>query len=151
MMLFTKYIIKWKRIGRISWKFWYWFNLKSSIELDLKRYMLYLFNAPLTFPSGLKIWKWEPGKFHITVNINKLKTPGTTWNHLNNPILFQKWFISPTGLQIWKREPARFHITCWQKGAKNTGNHMEPSKKCVFVPKIIYFTKWAQNLKMGTS
>ena len=37
MMLFTKYLIKWKRIGRISWKFRYWFNLKSSIELDIKR------------------------------------------------------------------------------------------------------------------
>ena len=30
-MLFTKYLIKWKRIGRISWKFRYWLNLKSSI------------------------------------------------------------------------------------------------------------------------
>ena len=38
MMLFTKYLIKWKRIGRISWKFQYWFNLKSSIEIDIKRY-----------------------------------------------------------------------------------------------------------------
>ena len=44
MMLFTKYFIKWKRIGRISWKFWHWFNLRSSIlELDIKRY---LSNAP---------------------------------------------------------------------------------------------------------
>ena len=33
MMLFTKYLIKWKRIGRISWKFQYWFDLNSSIEL----------------------------------------------------------------------------------------------------------------------
>ena len=37
MMLFTKYLIKWKGIGRISWKFWYWFNLKISIELDTKK------------------------------------------------------------------------------------------------------------------
>ena len=37
VMLFTKYLIKWKRIGRISWKFWYWFNSKSSVELDVKR------------------------------------------------------------------------------------------------------------------
>ena len=36
MMLFTKYLIKWKRIGRISWNFRYWFDLKSSIELDIK-------------------------------------------------------------------------------------------------------------------
>ena len=32
MMLFTKYLTKWKCIGRITWKFWYWFNLKFSIE-----------------------------------------------------------------------------------------------------------------------
>ena len=37
MMLFTKHHIKWKRIGRISWKFWYRFNLKSSTDLDVKR------------------------------------------------------------------------------------------------------------------
>ena len=47
MMLFTKYLIKWKRIGRISWNFRYWFDFKSSIELDIKRHMLYLSNAPL--------------------------------------------------------------------------------------------------------
>ena len=33
MMLFTKFL---KCIGRISWKFWIWFNLKSSIELDIR-------------------------------------------------------------------------------------------------------------------
>ena len=37
MMLFTKYFIEWKCICRISWKFLYWFNLKSSIEIDMKR------------------------------------------------------------------------------------------------------------------
>ena len=37
MMLFTKYLIKWKRIGKISWNFRYWFNFKPSIELDIKR------------------------------------------------------------------------------------------------------------------
>ena len=37
MMLFTKYLIKWKRIGRISWNFRYWFDFKSSIKLDIKR------------------------------------------------------------------------------------------------------------------
>ena len=47
MMLFTKYLIKQKSIGRIRWKFWYWFNLKSSIELDIKTQMLYLSSAPL--------------------------------------------------------------------------------------------------------
>ena len=48
MMLFTKYIIKWKRIGRISWKFRYLFNLESSTDLDMKELMLYLSNAPLS-------------------------------------------------------------------------------------------------------
>ena len=48
MMLFTKYLIKWTRIGRLSWKFRYRFNLKFSIEFDIiKRWMLYLSNAPL--------------------------------------------------------------------------------------------------------
>ena len=47
MMLFTKYLIKWKCIGRISWKCRYWFNLKSSIELDINRSMLFLSNTPL--------------------------------------------------------------------------------------------------------
>ena len=28
---------------------------------------------------------------------------------------------------------------------------MEPSKKCLFVPKMIYFPKWANDLKTGTS
>ena len=37
MMLFTKYLIKWKRIGRISWNFRFWFDFKSFIELDIKR------------------------------------------------------------------------------------------------------------------
>ena len=37
MMLFTKYLIKWKCIGRIGWKFQCRFDLKSSIELDIKR------------------------------------------------------------------------------------------------------------------
>ena len=37
MILLTKCLIKWKRIGRISWKFWYWLNLKSSIELNIQR------------------------------------------------------------------------------------------------------------------
>ena len=51
MMLFTKYLIKWKCIAIISWKFRYWFNLKSSIDLDIKRWMSYLSNAPLTISS----------------------------------------------------------------------------------------------------
>ena len=57
MMLFTKYLIKLKHIGRISWKFWYWFNSISSIELDIKRYTLYLSNAPLRLWYEMKLWQ----------------------------------------------------------------------------------------------
>ena len=46
MMLFTKYLIKWKRIGRISCNFWYWFNLKFSIELE-KKNRCYTCSMPL--------------------------------------------------------------------------------------------------------
>ena len=45
-MLFTKYLIKWKPIGRISWKFWHWFNLKSSMELDIKKKDVILVQCP---------------------------------------------------------------------------------------------------------
>ena len=48
MMLLTKYLLEWQRIGRISWKFRYWFDLESSREFDIKK-MLYLSNAPLNF------------------------------------------------------------------------------------------------------
>ena len=37
MILFTKYLIKWKCIGRISWNFRYEFDLQSFTELDIKR------------------------------------------------------------------------------------------------------------------
>ena len=35
MMLFTKQLIKWKRIGRINWKYRYLLDLKSSMELNI--------------------------------------------------------------------------------------------------------------------
>ena len=46
MMLFTKYLIKGKHTGRISWKFWYWFDLKSSTELDIKKIDVILVQCP---------------------------------------------------------------------------------------------------------
>ena len=67
MMLFTKYLIKLKCIGRISWSFWYWFDLKSSIELDIKK-MLYLSSAPL---RGIAPWNEIE---HILCSILKLST-----------------------------------------------------------------------------
>ena len=48
MVLFTKYLVEWKHIAWINWKFLYWFHLKSSMELDVKKMMLYLSNAPLS-------------------------------------------------------------------------------------------------------
>ena len=58
MMLFTKNLIKWKRIGEISWKFRYWFNLSSSIELDIKRYNVdvILVQCPFKFDFEPKTW-----------------------------------------------------------------------------------------------
>ena len=49
MTLFTKYLIKWKRIGRISWKFRYWFNWKSSIEQDTKKMDVILIQCPFKY------------------------------------------------------------------------------------------------------
>ena len=46
MMLFTKYLIKWKHIGRISWNFQYWFEFKSSLELDIKKMDVKLVQCP---------------------------------------------------------------------------------------------------------
>ena len=40
IMLFTKYLIKWKHIGRISWKFQYWFNLKYRIRYEKRDVIL---------------------------------------------------------------------------------------------------------------
>ena len=52
-----KNLIKWKCIGRISWKFQYWFNLKFCFELDTKRWMLCLSNIPLSIIVTLNlIW-----------------------------------------------------------------------------------------------
>ena len=64
MMLFTKYLIKWKCMGRISWKFWFWFNLKSSIELDMK-------NRCYTCPIPLQNWAENiviNGTFNLTIH-----------------------------------------------------------------------------------
>ena len=43
MMLFIKYHIKWKRISRICWKFWYCFNLRSAIEFRFEKIDVTLF------------------------------------------------------------------------------------------------------------
>ena len=60
VMLFTKYLIKWKLVDRISWKFRYWINRKFSVELDIKRWMLYLSNAPLNIYQEKKDFVFRP-------------------------------------------------------------------------------------------
>ena len=60
MMLFTKYLIKCKRIGRISWKFRYWFDLKSSIDIRCEKIDVILvqclFKTPETSPFRASLW-----------------------------------------------------------------------------------------------
>ena len=56
MMLFTKYPIKWKRIGIIRWKFQYWFNVKSSIELDLKGHWTTSASSPNFFQKSWDLY-----------------------------------------------------------------------------------------------
>ena len=51
MMLFTKYLKKWKRFVRISWKFQSWFNSNFSIENIC--YTCLIHNAPLIPTSFL--------------------------------------------------------------------------------------------------
>ena len=55
MMLFTKYLIKWKCIGRISWKFWYWFYLKIPYRIRNKKIYVILVQCPFKR-------KWGKGK-----------------------------------------------------------------------------------------
>ena len=80
--------------------------MKPSKKYDFVPKMIYFNQAGFKFENGNQLGSL------LHVNIKEPKTPGTTWNHLKNAILFQKWFISPSGLEIWKGEPARFHITC---------------------------------------
>ena len=67
MMLFTKCLIKWKRIARINWKFRYWFILILSIELNIKRWT-YLSNVPLIRPY-IGIWLWVLMCFALGVRL----------------------------------------------------------------------------------
>ena len=54
MMLFTRYLIKWKHVGKISWKFRKWLNLKFYIKLDIKKIDVILVQCP--FKVGKRIW-----------------------------------------------------------------------------------------------
>ena len=63
MMLFTKDHIKWKRIGKITWKVGYWCILKSSIILDTKKMHAILVQCPYRLDCGLsEFWKKKKEK-----------------------------------------------------------------------------------------
>ena len=123
MMLFTKYLIKWKRIGRISWKFWYWFDLISSLELDIKRLMLYLSNAPLIVIVQNAVWKWETEWIQIEHNIvffdikiffDNHFTPFffmhfKTTSKLPEPLNVSNFFFTYL-LKIWMKRPQGFFL-----------------------------------------
>ena len=55
--------------------------------------------------------------------------PSKKYNFVPKMIYFTKW------VKNLKWEPAVFLITLLRKGAKNTGNHMEPSQKIQFCSK----------------
>ena len=46
MLLFTKYLIKWKCIGRISWKLQYWFNFKILYRIRYKQIHCRCYTCP---------------------------------------------------------------------------------------------------------
>ena len=64
MLLLTKYLIKWKCIGRISWKFWYWFNFKIVYGINIKKIDVILVQCSFNILSqpraeiSSKKWKW---------------------------------------------------------------------------------------------
>ena len=67
MMLFTKYLIKWKCIGRISWKFRHCLHLRFSIELDIDVILVqFLFNK-------LTIWSKSMSLYSSTVHYKLTK------------------------------------------------------------------------------
>ena len=82
MILFTKYLIKWKHIGRINWKFQYWFNLKGVVPiltcaistLNLltltPRLILHNFTSGLLFifspEAKTSMWHWGWGCYENT-------------------------------------------------------------------------------------
>ena len=86
MMLFTKYFIKWKRIGRITWNFQYWFDFKFSLELDLKKIDVILVQCPFKLTYQLRYdwefaWEWPKKIIFFWVkpsnNIETKKYPPT--------------------------------------------------------------------------
>ena len=108
MMLFTKYLIKWKCIGRISWKFWYCFNLRFSMELDIKikEICFYLSSAPLNSKCD------KHAKLGQCQLANQHCPPPAAWEFsgldLNSSFLcqnlhiFLKVYFKPWTITFWK-------------------------------------------------
>ena len=60
-------------------------NLNLNLNLNLNSKLVTPQGISEHSPNGLKISKWEPVRFFITLfNIKEPKTPGITWNHLKN-------------------------------------------------------------------
>ena len=58
MMPFTKYLIKWKRFGRISWKFRYWFYLISFYTIKYKKIYVILVQCALSLKMYTFAYMW---------------------------------------------------------------------------------------------
>ena len=114
MMLFTKYLIKWKRIGRISWKFRYWFNLKFSVELDTKKIDVILVQCPF--------------KSETILFINFLLLH---WNR----IVYKYWLLMREIVQNnsprWL-ETVGYYIS-WDKVKGNIGTESPVNEQSIFV------------------
>ena len=76
IMLFTKYLKKWRCIGKINWIFVYLFNLKSSTELVIEKIDVILVQwtkGPATYSSSAL-----QNKLHyILLNVHFI--PSYTW------------------------------------------------------------------------
>ena len=77
-MMFTKYLIKWKRIGRISWKFRYWFDLK--VDVPILPCIFYTFNW-LTLTSEMYFVRFHPEVTSCLLSRGKTKY-ATLWMRL---------------------------------------------------------------------
>ena len=130
MMLFTKYLIEWKRIGRISWKFRYWFDLISSIELDIKRSMLHLSNAPLNVS-----FHWTEQCIFIPFFLKQLLQNLDTWiktsSNTSSNILSSLWFVFVCNISFTTRDVQWFLPWFYQSNISSQRNKkkMEVKKK----------------------
>ena len=92
MMLFTKYLIKWKCICRINWKFWYWFDLKSYRIRYEKIDLVILIQCPFNntsfdiLRSKCHLLPWNPKavnpRFWLILHFTPRGSEDSYWNFL---------------------------------------------------------------------